>query len=73
MIQSVEERRREIDALLWTFTGLRVVTTRFVPTPEGEYRLTFEDGRTLVFTAVGDDMTFCSMDVEREEKPDEEA
>ena len=51
--------------LLWTFTGLRLTHTEVIDTPEGEFRLTFEDGRVLVFTAVGDDATFCDMTVER--------
>ncbi len=49
--------------LLWTFTGLKVVDTKFDATPEGTYTLVFEDGRSLVFTAVGDDMTYCSMEI----------
>jgi hypothetical protein len=58
-----EEQR--LSGLLWTFTDLKVVKTEFVATAEGTYRLTFEDGRTLVFSACGDDATYCSMEIEK--------
>jgi hypothetical protein len=52
--------------LLWTFEGLKLTSTKFIPGGEGEFHLTFEDGRTMVFTAVGDDMTYCLFEVTRD-------